>query len=75
MWIATMATVLSVAAAGPESGVGKRLLADRHQQVVPAAHIWFDRGVDPVLERGDRVRVYYRSTVTALVAICPVFFA
>ena len=69
MWIATMATVLSVAAAGPESGVGKRLLADRHQQAVLAAQIWFDRGVDPVLERGDRVRVYYRSTVTAFAAI------
>ena len=69
MWITTMATVLSVASVGPESDAEKRFLADRNQEALPAAQIWFDKGVDPVLERGDRVRVYYRSTVTTFVAI------
>ena len=69
MWITTMATVLSVVTAVPEPGDAARFVTYRHQEAVPAARIWFDRGVDPVLESGDRVRVYYRSTVTAFVAI------
>ena len=31
--------------------------------------IWLDRGVDPVLEAGDRVRIYYRTNADAYVAI------
>ncbi len=31
--------------------------------------IWLDRGVDPVLEAGDRVRIYYRTDADAYVAI------
>ena len=27
--------------------------------------VWLDRGVDPVFERGDQARVYYRSSVDA----------
>ncbi len=33
------------------------------------ARVWFDRGDEPVLRRGERVRVYYRSTEEAFVAI------
>ncbi len=33
------------------------------------ARVWFDRGVEPVLDRGDRVRVYYRTDRDAYVAI------
>lgn len=33
------------------------------------ARIWFDRGVDPVFQRGDRVRVYFRSNRDAYTAI------
>jgi len=34
-----------------------------------SARIWFDRGHEPVVERGDRVRVYYRTDRDAYVAI------
>jgi len=40
-----------------------------HVQQVPEPRIWLDRGADPVLEAGDRVRVYYRTNADAYVAI------
>lgn len=33
------------------------------------ARVWVDRGEDPVLRRGDRVRVYYRTSADAFIAI------
>lgn len=33
------------------------------------ARVWLDRGDQPVLQRGDRVRVYYRASADAYVAI------
>lgn len=33
------------------------------------ARIWVDRGEDPVLRRGDRVRVYYRTSADAFISI------
>ncbi len=52
----------SVGAAGQEA-----------QTVAPdtamEARVWLDRGDDPVLERGDRVRVYYRVNADAYVAL------
>ena len=70
MWITGVATVLSALAGGPgPSDLLARLAMYRHQEYVPEARIWFDRGVDPVLQRGDRVRVYYRSTESTYVAI------
>ena len=36
---------------------------------VPEARIWLDRGDEPLLQRGDRVRVYYRTAADAYVAI------
>lgn len=33
------------------------------------ARIWLDRGSDPLLQRGERVRVYYRTSEDAHVAI------
>lgn len=33
------------------------------------ARIWLDRGADPVVQRGDRVRVYYRTSEGAYVTI------
>lgn len=33
------------------------------------ARIWMDRGPDPVLDRGDRVRVYFRSSRDAYTAL------
>ena len=56
MWITGVATVLSALAGGPgPSDLLARLAMYRHQEYVPEARIWFDRGVDPVLQRGDRV--------------------
>jgi len=72
MWITGIVTVLSALTGGPEPWDLARLATYRHQEPVPEARIWFDRGVDPVVQRGDRVRVYYRSTVSAYVAILQV---
>jgi len=72
MWITGVVTVLSALAGGPEPWDLARLAMSRHQAPAPEARIWFDRGVDPVLERGDRVRVFYRSSVNAYVAILQV---
>ncbi len=33
------------------------------------ARIWLDRGEEPLLQRGDRVRIYYRTTADAYIAI------
>ena len=33
------------------------------------ARVWLDRGEEPLLQRGDQVRVYYRATQDAYVAI------
>lgn len=33
------------------------------------ARIWLDRGDEPLLQRGDRVRIYYRTSQDAYVAI------
>lgn len=33
------------------------------------ARVWLDRGKDPVVRRGDRVRLYYRTAADAYVAI------
>lgn len=33
------------------------------------ARIWLDRGNEPLLQRGDRVRIYYRTSQDAYVAI------
>jgi len=38
-------------------------------QQVQEPWIWVDHGVDPVLDAGDRVRVYYRTSDDAYVAI------
>jgi len=34
-----------------------------------SARVWLDRGHEPVLERGDRLRVYYRTTRDAYVSV------
>ncbi|NNK63931.1 MAG: DUF4384 domain-containing protein, partial [Gemmatimonadetes bacterium] len=34
-----------------------------------ATRVWFDRGDEPLLERGDRVRVYYHASEDAFVAL------
>ena len=72
MWITGVVIALAALSGGPEPWDLARLASYRHQEPVPEARIWFNRGVDPVLRRGERVRVYYRSTVNAYVAILQV---
>ncbi|MEQ9400791.1 MAG: DUF4384 domain-containing protein [Longimicrobiales bacterium] len=53
-----------VLAAGPAAGQDARPEAPGLE-----ARVWLDRGTDPVLSRGDRVRIYYRASDDAHVAI------
>jgi len=78
MWIVGVVTMATVLASGPSSDATELRLdgggLDRyasyvHAQEVQEPRIWLDRGVDPVLEAGDRVRIYYRTDADASVAI------
>ena len=78
MWIAGAVTMVRVLASGlgsdvmePTGAVGglDRSISNVHAQEVLQPRIWLDRGVDPVLEAGDRVRIYYRTDADAYVAI------
>ncbi len=50
-------------------GVGRAGAQDVGQQDSLGARIWLDRGDDAVVNRGDRVRIYYRTSADAYVAI------
>lgn len=50
-------------------GAGRATAQDASPQDSLGARIWLDRGDDAVLDRGDRVRVYYRTSADAYVAI------
>ena len=78
MWIVGAVTIVTVLAPGLGSGAvepaGDAHGVDRsaphvQAQQVQEPRIWLDRGVDPVLEAGDRVRIYYRTNADAYVAI------
>ena len=78
MWIVGAVTIVTVLAPGLGSGAlepaGDAHGLDRSAsyvqvQQVQEPRIWLDRGVDPVLEAGDRVRIYYRTNADAYVAI------
>ncbi len=78
MWIVGAATMATVLAPGLGSGAVKPTvdaggvdlsLSYVQAQEVREPRIWLDRGVDPVLETGDRVRIYYRTDADAYVAI------
>ena len=78
MWIVEAVTIVTVLAPGLGSGAvepaGDAHGVDRsaphvQAQQVQEPRIWLDRGVDPVLEAGDRVRIYYRTNADAYVAI------
>ncbi len=77
MWSVGVVTLLTMLAPGLRSGAIEPTgdeagrdpsVAYIHAQV-PEPRIWLDRGADPVLEAGDRVRVYYRTSADAYVAI------
>ena len=78
MWIVGAVTMVTVLAPGLASGAvepaGDTRGLDRsashvQAQQVQEPRIWLDRGVDPVLEAGDRVRIYYRTNADAYLAI------
>jgi len=50
-------------------GAGRVGAQDLGQQDSLGARIWLDRGDEAVLNRGDRVRIYYRTSADAYVAI------
>ena len=78
MWIMGAVTVMAVLASGrgsdvmePTGDAGRLdpVVSYIHAQQVPEPRIWLDRGADPVVEAGDRVRIYYRTPADAYVAI------
>ena len=78
MSILGLAALLTVVAPSPgfrdneptvEVGGLDRYVSYLHQQEASEPRIWLDRGIDPVLSAGDRVRIYYRTEVDAYVAI------
>ena len=78
MWTVGVVTMVRVFASGPgpdamepasDAGGLDRSVSSVHVQEVQEPRIWLDRGVDPVLEAGDRVRIYYRTDADAYVAI------
>ena len=78
MWIVGAVTIVTVLAPGLGSGAVEpagaahgvyRSAPHVQAQQVQEPRIWLDRGVDPVLEAGDRVRIYYRTNADAYIAI------
>ena len=78
MWRVGVITMVRVVASGlgsdatePTANAGGlgRSVSSVQVQEVREPRIWLDSGVDPVLEAGDRVRIYYRTDADAYVAI------
>ena len=69
MWAQKFSTALAVI-----FGAGFGLLnvpadAQENEAYPLEARVWLDRGHDPVLQRGETARVYYRVSEDAFVAI------
>jgi hypothetical protein len=58
--LALMALALGGVPAGAQEGPAAEAME---------ARIWLDRGDDPILQRGDRVRIYYRVNYDSYVAL------
>ena len=74
MWIVGTVTLVAALATGHGPGSAGRVGVGEWAPSVfvrqdPEPRIWLDRGADPVLEAGDRVRIYYRTDVDAYVAV------
>ena len=62
--------LMAVLAAGAAAWIGPSLASAQDVQPYPLeARVWLDRGADPVLQRGDRARIYYSVSESAFVAI------
>jgi hypothetical protein len=51
------------------AGVGAVAGAQEYEEYPLEARVWMDRGHEPVLQRGEAVRLYYRVSESAFVAI------
>jgi hypothetical protein len=51
------------------AGAGTVTHAQEYEEYPLEARVWLDRGHEPVLQRGEAVRVYYRVSESAFVAI------
>ena len=58
-----------VAAAFVAGGLGTARAQDDLGDGVLEARLWLDRGSEPTLQRGERVRIYFRTSADAFVAI------
>ena len=66
--VRTVATgIVACVLAAPVSG--QEASGQSWEDYALEARIWLDRGASPVLERGEQVRVYYRVSEDANVAI------
>lgn len=59
--------VLAVAASSPEAAWAGQVAQSSEGRI--ETRIWLDRGVDPVFQRGDEARVYYRASVDAYMVL------
>jgi hypothetical protein len=67
-----VARIMTVVVTGCAAGLGSLIAPVSAQEYEPyplEARVWLDRGSEPVLGRGDRVRLYYRVSESAFVAI------
>ena len=65
----TLVTLFSSRLGAAESGPPGPNPLWQEASEAPEAQIWLDRGSNPIVMPGDRVRVYYRSNIDAYVAI------
>ena len=67
--LSVLAVVVTAAGASGQDYVDPGdTYADPYAQEI-SARVWLDRGDEPLLDRGDRVRIYYRTSHDAYVAI------
>lgn len=64
--ILAVLTVLAGAGAGTP---GPSVHAQEYEEYPMEARVWLDRGHEPILQRGESVRLYYRVSEDAFVAI------
>ena len=65
----TSVTVFAAALVGSQGAAAQDPLAGDPDPFALEARVWLNRGADPVVRRGDRVRVYYRTAQDAYVGI------
>ncbi len=70
IWLAALVALMGSALVTPGSVEGQtQVQAADYEAYALEARVWLDRGAEPVLRRGDRVRVYYRTSEDAYVSI------